>query len=187
MFKKELRKKYLAKRFQISEFEINFRTNKILDLLLTNFSFSDKSISLFLPIKSKNEINTYLLLNLAINQNSKVGIPKSLFKTSEMIHYQFESFNQIELNEYDIPEPIYGNLISEEEFDFVFVPLLTIDKYGNRVGYGKGFYDRFLKKCKKDCLFIGLYLFDEIEEINDLNEFDLPLNFCITPNRLLTF
>lgn len=187
MLKKELRNKYLAKRDEISEVEINIRSNKILNLLDLNFNFRNKTISLFLPIKSKNEINTYSILSSLIIQTSKVGLPKTIFEKYEMIHFEFENMKQIKLNEYCIPEPIYGNIISDKDFDFVFVPLLTIDKYGNRVGYGKGFYDRFLNKCKKDCLFIGLYLFDEIEEIDDLNEFDLPLHFCVTPNQLLKF
>ena len=187
MLKKELRIKYLAKRHEMSEFEINLKSRSVLDLLSANFNLSDKIVSLFLPIKYKNELNTYLILESALNQKSIVGIPKTKFKTSEMIHFEFEDVSQIVLNEYNIPEPIFGNIISEEKFDFVFVPLLTIDKNGNRVGYGKGFYDRFLSKCKKECLFIGLYLFDVIEEIDDLNEFDLPLHFCVTPNQIIKF
>ena len=187
MLKKELRIKYLAKRHEMSEFEINLKSRSVLDLLSANFNLSDKIVSLFLPIKYKNELNTYLILESVLNQKSIVGIPKTTFKTSEMMHFQFEDVSQIVLNEYNIPEPFFGNIISEEKFDFVFVPLLTIDKNGNRVGYGKGFYDRFLSKCKKECLFIGLYLFDVIEEIDDLNEFDLPLHFCITPNQIIQF
>jgi 5-formyltetrahydrofolate cyclo-ligase len=187
MFKKELRKKYLNKRFEINELEIEIKSKAIFTILISCFDFSNKTISLFMPIKSKHEVNTFYLLNYFLGQSVKISIPKSIFETNEIIHYEFKDLNQLELNEYNIPEPTYGNIINVENFDIVFVPLLTIDRYGNRVGYGKGFYDRFLNKCKKDCLFIGLYLFDEIEDIDDLNEFDLPLHFCVTPNQLLKF
>ena len=69
----------------------------------------------------------------------------------------------------------------------MFVPLLAIDTKGNRVGYGKGYYDRFLKQCKKDCLFIGLQLFDEIIQIDDINQFDIALHYCITPTQIIQF
>ncbi len=187
MLKKDLRKKYLAKRHEMSEFDVNRETKLILDLLASNFNFKDKIISLYLPIKSKKEFDTFSVLDLLLNQNSKVGIPKTIFEENDMFHFEFEDFNQLELNKYNIPEPLFGNPISADEFDYVFVPLLTIDKFGNRVGYGKGFYDRFFKKCNKKCKFIGLYLFDEIEVIDDLNEFDLPIHYCITPSKIIKF
>jgi 5-formyltetrahydrofolate cyclo-ligase len=187
MLKKDLRKKYLKKRFEINELDIDIQSNEILDILNSKFDFSNKTISLFLPIKSKHEINTFCFLNYFLNQNVKISIPKSIFETFDIIHYEFENLSQLQLNEYNIPEPTHGNVVNEMEFDIVFVPLLTIDRRGFRVGYGKGFYDRFLSKCKKECLFIGLYLFEELEEIEDLNEFDTPLHFCITPTQILKF
>ncbi len=187
MIKKELRIKYTEKRFHITKNEIEIQSKLISDIISENFDLKQKVISLFLPIESKNEINTFLILEFAKSQNAKIAIPKSIFETSELIHYEFNDLNQLKINKFNIPEPISGNIISDELFDIVFIPLLTIDKKGYRVGYGKGFYDRFLNKCKKECLFIGLYLFDEFEVIDDLNEYDLPLQFCVTPNQLINF
>lgn len=74
-----------------------------------------------------------------------------------------------------------------KKIEVVFVPLLAFDKQGNRVGYGKGFYDRFLKQCKTDVVKIGLSLFDAEEEIEDVLENDIPLDYCITPNKIHEF
>ena len=187
MFKSDLRIKYLNQRFQISDFDLDLKSRLILDIISNNFNLKFKTISLFLPIDSKKEINTYYILEYAFSQKAIIGLPKSNFETNQMIHIEFKSKNQIQLNKYEIPEAIYGESVDENLFDFVFIPLLTIDRKGNRVGYGKGFYDRFLKKCKQGCVFIGLYLFDEFEEIEDLNEFDLTLDYCVTPNQLIKF
>jgi 5-formyltetrahydrofolate cyclo-ligase len=71
--------------------------------------------------------------------------------------------------------------------DLVFIPLLACDLQGNRVGYGKGFYDRFLSKCRYDVKKIGLSFFDPVDKIEDVNVFDIPLDECITPKKTWVF
>jgi 5-formyltetrahydrofolate cyclo-ligase len=90
-------------------------------------------------------------------------------------------------NKYDIPEPIHGKIVPALEIDAVFIPLLGFDVNGNRVGYGKGFYDRFLSECRPDVVKIGLSFFDPVEKINDLNKYDIPLDLCITPGKIWDF
>ena len=104
-----------------------------------------------------------------------------------MKHYLYEGPQQLELSKYDIPEPKGGKLISAQKIDFVIVPLLAFDTNGYRVGYGKGFYDRFLKQCNSTTLFIGLSLFDAVDHIDDVEPTDIPLHFCVTPNGLISF
>jgi len=67
------------------------------------------------------------------------------------------------------------------------VPLLAVDKKGYRVGYGKGFYDKFLPSCKKECLKIGFSYFEPVDEITDKDQFDVPLELCITPHNIYVF
>ena len=92
-----------------------------------------------------------------------------------------------DMNQYGIPEPVGGKEIMPEELDLVFVPLLGFDLQGNRVGYGKGYYDRFLSKCKDDVIKVGLSFLSPIDCIEDVDFFDKKLDFCITPERVYAF
>ena len=74
-----------------------------------------------------------------------------------------------------------------EQMDVIIIPLLCFDKQGNRVGYGKGFYDRFLQKCSPKALKVGFCLQEPIELVEDLNEFDVKMDVCITPNKVWRF
>ncbi|NRA12160.1 MAG: hypothetical protein HRT57_09425 [Crocinitomicaceae bacterium] len=100
----------------------------------------------------------------------------------------FESKDQLEISRWGIPEPNRGRVIAAEHFDIVIVPLLAIDKVGQRVGYGKGFYDRFLSKCSPRCIFIGLSHFDDLaDKIEDSTADHIKLNVCVTPNNIYRF
>ena len=82
-----------------------------------------------------------------------------------------------------IPEPIH-KAIYQSNPDLILVPLLGFDKKGNRVGYGKGFYDRFLAKCRSDVLKVGVSFFEPTDRISDVSPFDIRLDYCITPARV---
>ena len=188
MIKKDLRLKYLELRKTITPKELEIISKNICDHVFNNFQLEKKFISIFLPIKKYKEINTYKIWYKAISLNAHVAIPKINKKNNELKHVIFEHKNQLEINKFGIPEPKKGKVISAEHFDYVFIPLLTVDFNGNRVGYGKGYYDRFLKHCKAQCKFIGLYHFDELnQKISDLNNLDVQLNACITPNKIIYF
>jgi 5-formyltetrahydrofolate cyclo-ligase len=86
-----------------------------------------------------------------------------------------------------IPEPAAGAILQPEEIDLVLVPLLAFDLQGQRVGYGKGYYDRFLRRCRPDVIKLGISFFDPVNRIEDTGHFDVPLSRCITPGRLYEF
>jgi 5-formyltetrahydrofolate cyclo-ligase len=90
-------------------------------------------------------------------------------------------------SEYNIYEPVDGLEVPTSKIDVVFVPLLAYDTKGNRVGYGKGFYDNFLSKCKEDVVKIGLSFFEPEEAIDDVFETDIRLDYCVTPMTLYSF
>ena len=90
-------------------------------------------------------------------------------------------------NTFGLTEPKNGEEINANEIDIVFVPLFIFDLRGYRVGYGKGFYDKFLASCKNDVIKIGFCYFEPIEKIDDTNNFDIPLNYCITPHNIYEF
>ena len=88
---------------------------------------------------------------------------------------------------YNIPEPINPSIVNDEIIDFVITPLLAFDLNGFRVGYGKGFYDRFFNLINPKSYKVGLSLFDPIIEIKDVNEHDICLTHCITSHEIYTF
>ncbi|WP_165784598.1 5-formyltetrahydrofolate cyclo-ligase [Solitalea longa] len=184
-----LRKEYLLKRKQLSEIEFQ----NINQLIVDQFKHVDLSkintLHLFLSITEKHEINTQLLIDyLKENHPSiKIAIPQSNLSTLTLNHFLIDENLVIEKNSWNIPEPVAGNQISPELIDMVLVPLIVVDKRGYRVGYGKGFYDRFLADCRPDIQRIGLSQFEPIDYIEGLHEFDLPLDACITPSQIIRF
>ena len=93
----------------------------------------------------------------------------------------------LKLNKWGIPEPVNGIEIPATQLDVVFIPLLAFDEKGNRIGYGKGFYDRFLNECKEDVIKVGLSFFEATTTIEDTNANDIPLDFCVTPEKIYRF
>ena len=104
-----------------------------------------------------------------------------------MTHYLLTDNTKFQKNAYNIPEPVDGLEVPVIKMDVVFVPLLAFDVKGNRVGYGKGFYDKFLSECKPETIKIGLSFFDAEEIIEDASEKDIQLDYCVTPNRIYKF
>ncbi|MFM7006617.1 MAG: 5-formyltetrahydrofolate cyclo-ligase [Flavobacteriales bacterium] len=187
MTKAEIRTLYKAKRAQLSPYDITKISAQVQALVLDHFSFSSKYVSIFLPIEQQKEISTYGLLEDIILKGGHPILSKANFKDHSLTLYHYEHPSQLEISSFGIPEPKHGRTILAGKLDFVFVPLLGLNSEGQRVGYGKGFYDRLLKQCKPDCIFIGLHLFDEFTEISDLNANDIPLHLCFTPGGVYDF
>lgn len=104
-----------------------------------------------------------------------------------MEHFLMREGIVLEENAWGIVEPVEGERIAESALDLVLIPLLVADGKGNRVGYGKGFYDRFLVQCRPDCVKIGISYFDPIEKIDDVDAFDIPLDMLVTPKKIYRF
>ena len=143
---------------------------------------------IFLPIEKFAEVNTEYLLHILNGKDKNVVLPKSNFETSTLTNILLMDSIVIKLNAYGIPEPIDGIEILSEKIDVVFIPLLAFDEKGNRVGYGKGFYDRFLSECKSNVIKIGLSFFEaEASTLEDVSNHDVALDFCVTPDKVYSF
>lgn len=187
MTKSELRKKYKALRNdltenQIDDFSLAF-SNQLLKLPIWDFSF----YHIFLSIEEQKEVNTDYILNILSGKDKHIVISKSDFETGNMTHFLLTDNTVIKKNNYNIPEPVDGIEIHNAKLDVVFIPLLAFDKQGNRVGYGKGFYDRFLAHCKPETIKIGLSFFEPETEITDVFESDVRLDYCVTPGAVFRF
>ncbi len=189
MLKKELRILYHTKRLELTKSQYWALNNSILSQLV-HFNWAIYGcVSIFLPIKNHNEIDTFEILNYFNNYypNIKIGIPKTNSQDLSLQHLHYTDQTVLIKNTYNIPEPLYGALILPSQIDIVFVPLLAYDIKGNRVGYGIGVYDRFLATCNSNVIKIGLSFFEAEDQIVDVDTFDIKLTNCVTPNKIYTF
>ncbi len=185
--KKELRLKYKEFRFDLSENEIDEMSLEIANQILKMDIWDKTYYHVFLPISIKNEVNTENILHVLQGKDKEIVISKSDFETLEMTHFLLTENTKIKKNEYNISEPVDGIEVPTSKIDVVFVPLLAFDKIGNRVGYGKGFYDKFLMNCKPETIKIGLSFFEAEDIISDIFENDVKLNYCVIPNKIYSF
>jgi len=187
MKKSELRKQYNKKRQALSSDTVENLSLKIANRALELPIWDRSTYSLFLSITPKKEVDTEFLLNILQGKDKNVTLSKSDFKTHEMIHYLLTDNTRIAINPLGIPEPSAGFEIKPEKIDVVFIPLLAFDEKGNRIGYGKGFYDRFLAQCRPQTLKIGLSFFRAEKTILPATPTDIALDYCITPERTYDF
>ena len=187
MNKKELRIKYKELRKNLSENDIQEMSLAIANNVLKLDVWDKTYFHVFLPIETQNEVNTEFILHILQGKDKEIIISKSSFESLEMTHYLLTDNTKIKKNKYNIPEPIDGLEVPVSKINVIFVPLLAFDINGNRVGYGKGFYDRFLKNCKPDTIKIGLSFFEPEKLISDVFENDVLLDYCITTNKIYKY
>ncbi len=187
MTKKELRNKYKNLRTQLSENTLEDWSLAVANNTLKAPIWEMENYHIFLPISRLKELNTEFILHILQGKDKNIVLSKTDFEENTMRHYLMTDATKIEVNKWGIPEPINGFTIDSKQIDVVFVPLLCFDKKGNRVGYGKGFYDRFLANCRKDTIKIGLSFFEAEEYISDASPLDIKLNMAITPNNIYHF
>jgi 5-formyltetrahydrofolate cyclo-ligase len=187
MIKKHLRQKAKAEREKLSQEEVENKSLAVANQLLRLDIWDKLYYHLFLTIEEQKEINTEYILQILAGKDKETVLSKSDFVTLEMTHYLLTDSTIIKKNQYNIPEPINGIEVPVAKIDVVFVPLLAYDTLGNRVGYGKGFYDAFLSKCKTETIKIGLSFFPPEESIEDVSLNDVKLNFCVTPDEIIEF
>lgn len=189
MEKINIRKEYLEKRLLLPENELNERTGKILE----NFSSIQlqgiQVLMSYSPVTARKEFDVELCeqLHLLGNPHTKIAWPKLEEKTIGMEAVFVDKQTKLQKNSFGILEPASDETVDSQLVDAVFVPLLAFDLKGYRVGYGKGYYDRYLARCAQDVVKIGFSFFEAVDVISDIDQFDVPLNYCITPMRVYEF
>lgn len=187
MFKAALRTKYKASRKLLSIDEIEDKSLAIANRMLQLDIWEKTYFHLFLTIEEQKEVETEFILQILAGKDKEIVVAKSNFDTLEMTNYLLTDNTKFQKNEYNIYEPVDGIEVPNAKIEVVFVPLLAYDKLGNRVGYGKGFYDAFLSKCSEDVIKIGLSFFEPEETIEDVSPTDIRLDYCVTPATSYSF
>jgi 5-formyltetrahydrofolate cyclo-ligase len=190
----EFTKKTLRKRFREERARLSDRDHAVFqDLLLIRFQEIAlpmlHTVHAYIPMVEKKEPDPGPMVRwLEFGNPGLLTVsPRADFDHGTMSHWIVDDETEYELNAQGIPEPAAGEQVSPLEIDLVFVPLLSFDEKGYRVGYGKGFYDRFLAECRPDCLRVGLSFFRPVEMIADTDTFDQPMHICITPDQVYEF
>jgi len=184
-----LRKEFLARRLALTAKEAEQENNLVSEKaiqLLTEIPF--QVIHIFLPQRNRPEVDTWKILSRlqSIFPEKTVAVPYVIPSTKLMQHHVFSEETILIDNKWNIPEPdpLTTPQLLVEKIDVIILPLLAFDRRGYRVGYGGGFYDRFLSECKSEALKIGLSFFDPVEQIEDVNEYDVAMDYCVTPAKV---
>ncbi len=187
MTKSELRKIYLEKRRNLVANAFAAKSHQIAGRFFENCELSMvRNLHCFIPITKFHEIDTSLIYERVWSDfpQIKTVVPQVDLERGEIAHVAFTAATKLVLNKWGICEPAGADVIDPQEIDLVIVPLLCFDKCGFRVGYGKGFYDKFLSECRPDCLKVGLSYFPPVETIDDTGDHDIPLDIYITPENV---
>ncbi|MDO9376359.1 MAG: 5-formyltetrahydrofolate cyclo-ligase [Ferruginibacter sp.] len=191
MNKKEIRVAYLDKRLKLPA----PNKMKMDDLILIRFQQLQidipSLIMTYSPLKRHNEFDPQLITDYCYFKNPGQQLFYPVMVESEtnpqLISVIVDDETAFAPNKYGIEEPVDGIDMFPTEIDMVIVPLISFDRKGNRVGYGKGYYDRFLQQCRKDCIKIGFSYFEPVSQIADVNKYDIKLDYCVTPETIYEF
>ena len=187
MNKTQLRSKYKALRTELSTAEIEEKSLAIANRMLQLDICQKTYFHLFLTIKEQKEVETEFILQILAGKDKEIVVAKSNFDTLEMTNYLLTDNTKFQKNKYNIYEPTDGLEVPNNKIELVFVPLLAYDLLGNRVGYGKGFYDNFLSKCNENVIKVGLSFFEPEELIDSVSLTDIRLDYCVTPTTSYDF
>ena len=180
------RLKYKGLRIKLSQNEVASLSEKIFSFITTIPIWEKTTFHIFMSSDKRKEVETKEILSYLYSLNKTVATSKIL-PNKNLIHVRINNKTNFIENSYKILEPDSSDEIASTELDVIFIPLLCFDMKGNRVGYGGGYYDRFLSNTKDSCIKVGLSFFESVKLIEGTNKFDVPLDICVTPEKVYDF
>ena len=182
IFFRQLFKKH---RSELTDNEVKDLNKAIFKNLMKTDLFKKTYYHIYLSNSLNNEVETDEVIKLLFKKNKRVYVPKIIGKN--LIHIEINKDTTYSENQFSVREPSSANTSDPKIFDVVFIPLLAYDKSGQRVGYGGGYYDRFLLNTKKNVLKVGLSFYEPVEKILNVEEHDIKLDYVITPKIVYNF
>lgn len=180
-----LRKSFKKQRSLLDMNQVKELNTRIFKNLLELNIWEKSCYHLYLSNNINNEAETGKIINLLFKKHKRVFVPK--IQGSNLMNIEIDNNTNYSINYLGIKEPLSSNQKDTNLLEVIFVPLLVFDKLGHRVGYGGGYYDKFLGNIKDDILKIGLSLFEPIDKIQDIEKHDISLDYTITPKRVYDF
>ena len=193
MKKFDIRVKALTERKSWTQQDFELKNVQLLNQIIEFINPLPRNLMLmsFHSMEHQREVMTSPIHDLLINEPyyHQLIFPKVEKNTSQIIPYLTDKKSKFLASDWGILEPMEETSVrlNPTDIDVIFIPLLAVDTQGHRVGYGKGFYDRFLANTKPELIKIGLGLEEPIEPIEDLNPYDIALDFAITPKSVYRF
>jgi len=186
--KRKLRREILDKRAILSKNEIISLSSKIINTLIDSEYYKNAN-TIMTFISFDTEVDTHEFIKIALGEGKKVVVPVTFSDTKELKPSQILSFSELEPGYYDIltPKQEYIRYIDSSLIDLIVVPGVVFDHDGYRVGYGGGYYDRFLStKIRKGIPTIAIGFDLQIVEKVPREEFDVPVDFIITEKEIIS-
>ena len=186
MNKKTLRKEILGKRSELSREEIikysNIISNEIYKMDLYK---NAKRIMCF--VSNGTEIETHPLIEQAIKDGKSIVVPITISETRELLVSDVYSLSELEVGDYDIevPKKEFTRIVDPNTIDLILVPGVAFAKDGYRVGYGGGYYDRFLSKLLNPTPTIAIGFDLQIVDKVPTDKYDLPVDMIVTEKRII--
>ncbi|MDO4230316.1 MAG: 5-formyltetrahydrofolate cyclo-ligase [Capnocytophaga sp.] len=189
MQKSKLRTLYKQKRQQLSDNEVALLSQEIVNQLIGSFDWASfQSVHCFLPIAAKKEVDLWLFIRWTFSEMEHLSLFVPKMHGDTLTNHRLTPNTPLERNAWGILEPKDDEISPQNVcFDAVITPLLYCDDKGNRIGYGKGFYDRFFSEINPTTLKIGVNFFAPNEPIDDVFTSDIPLNYLVTPSGVIEF
>lgn len=186
--KNEIRQLYRKKRLDLDPQERELLSAKIAENAFRYLLNKDKvkHMHIFLPIERLQEVNTLPLIKGLQEMGKEIYTSVADFSTGEMKTVKLAVDQQIKAGKYGIPIPTEIMEGRDALLQLVFIPLLAYDLNGHRLGYGKGFYDKFLTKLNHKVLKVGLSYFPAERQV-PFEIHDVHLDACINPDEIILF
>ena len=182
MKKAEIRKRYIEKRNSLTEEDVSKKSTAIAHRFFSEINLNEiKILHVFISIAKFKEVNTWSIIHRIWKEYPHIQIATSITKKEKLIHTLIDSNTTFKEDKWGIPTPQNINIIDPKKIDIIITPLLAFDAQLQRVGYGKGYYDKFFSECSPNVKKIGVSLFPMLENnIEDTNEYDIKLDKVIT-------
>lgn len=186
--KDAIRQEFMARRMALSDAEWQRRSQAVAQHVITAFDWQGPEVAhLFIPLLDRRELDTWHLIRSLWTKNITVVVPVSDFQTKTMRSARLQPNTPLTKKKYGLLEPTAPEWIADEEITWVGVPLLAISKQGHRLGYGGGFYDRFLATLAPTVRSLGLSLETPVKELPGVENHDIPVQGCVNPEGLVWF
>jgi 5-formyltetrahydrofolate cyclo-ligase len=182
--KQSIRQQLLARRRNMSEEAFHIKSEAITKRLKKLAEFKRAGvIHCYVSMNERREVDTHPLIKDMLSSSRKVVVPVMQMKTGALKHIRLGSFDELQPNKWHVLEPVVGEEISIEQLELIIVPMAGGDHQKNRIGYGAGFYDRFLQNAR--CVSIGLLFECCLIEKLPVEPFDMPLSKLITEKQMI--